>query len=68
MYESNVHSASAAARSFVDHNAAFCLYVGNGCYQIVYQQSYMLDALAVLGNVFADWAIIVFGDVYQELD
>ncbi len=65
MYESDIHSASATARCFVDHSAALFLYVSNSSNQIVYQQGYMLDALAILGNVFADRAIIVFGDVNQ---
>ena len=67
MNESNVHSACTTARCFVNHDAAFFLYAGDSSFDVVNTESNVLDALAVFSNVFADRAIIVFGNINKKL-
>ena len=68
MNESNLHLASTIAGSFVDHANASSLQVSNSSFDVVNAQSHMLDARAVLSNIFADRAIAVFSNVNEEFD
>ena len=53
--------------AFVNHDAAFFLYAGDSSFDVVNTESNVLDALAVFSNVFADRAIIVFGNINKKL-
>lgn len=68
MHESDLHLASAVAGSLVNHPNAGSGSVSDSGFDVVYANCHMLDARAVLGNVLADRAIAVLGDVNEELD
>ena len=65
MNKSDIHSASAATRSLINHNATLSLYISNSCFNIVYAKSHMLDALTIFSNIFADCTATIFSGIYQ---